>query len=485
MRVFRAVPAAGLSALLAVAAVQAGAQQRPPAPASPGLNPTGWGVVYDVPATQRVTVREDVVYLRDSSATLTFDVYLPPDLRPGERRPVVVFLNAVGDRLPDRVKRWGIYRTWPRLVAAHGMVGVSMDADGDRIQHSLRAAIDYLRSRAAPHGIDGSRIGVYAASANVSGAAQLLADTAASRGIRAAVLYYGGVPSGPLRADLPVLFLVAEGDAPGMGAPLGALWQRVVEARAPWTLLFASRMPHAFDAFEDTEEARRIVRQTLAFWSSHLDPVPAPPWQPSRERAIVSAIYSNDAGRAVAVLEPWLAEHPNDVEAMRQYGRQLQTLRRFDEAGRVLERALALQPQDAGLMWTLGQLRSAEQRWQDAAEMLGRAVAGGVRNSRILGQLGFAQLNLGRNAEAIRSYETAFELGIPPGPSTRGLAYYNLACAYARVGRLEDAMVAVTRAVDEGFSNRQRLESDPDLAAVRADPRFRELLARLPRATGG
>jgi Flp pilus assembly protein TadD/dienelactone hydrolase len=482
MSPYRVLFVLGLSAL--VVADARAQQPQTPSAASP-LVPTRWGVVYDVPATRRVTMRADVPYLSDARGTLTLDLYLPPDMRPGERRPAIVFVNAVGDRPGDRVKRWEIYTSWPRLTAAHGLVGVSMDADQSRIQESIRAAFSFLTARGAEHGIDGSRLGVYAASANVSGTAQFLADTTASRGIRAAVLYYGMVPAGSLRTDLPVLFLVAESDAPGMGPALPGLWQRVVEAKAPWTLLFASRMPHAFDAFEDTDDARRIIRQTLAFWSAHLEPVPAPPWQPSPARAIISASYGNDPQRSVQLLEPWLAEHPQDVEALRQYARALQQLQRLAEASGALERALALRPQDPGLLWALGQQRLAEQRWENATDLLARAVAGGIRNGRILGQLAFAQMHIGRNAEAIRSYETALELGIPAGAATRGVAYYNLACAYARVGRAADALTALSRAIDEGFSNRQSLETDPDLAPVRSDPRFRELLARLERKPGG
>ncbi len=78
----------------------------------------------------------------------------------------------------------------------------------------------------------------------------------ASKGIRAAAFYYGGTPAPGtiIRQDLPVLFILAEGDLAGLGQQAVSLWQRVTEARAPWTLLFASRMPHAFDAFADNDE---------------------------------------------------------------------------------------------------------------------------------------------------------------------------------------------------------------------------------------
>ncbi len=105
-----------------------------------------------------------------------------------------------------------------------------------------------------------------------------------------------------------------------------------------------------------------------------------------------------------------------------------------------------------------------------------------MRNSLVYGQLASAQLHTGRNEEAIKSYENAFAAGIPPGANTRGVAYFNLACGYTRLGRKDKAIEALTSAVAEGFTNRNAYETDEDLAPLRAEPRFQELLARLPKA---
>src|SRR5215204_467777 len=76
-----------------------------------------YGVVYDVPATKDVTVREDVPY----AGSLKIDIYSPPGAKAGEKFPAVIFLNAIGDAPGQpKVKSWGIYRSFPRLVAARG-----------------------------------------------------------------------------------------------------------------------------------------------------------------------------------------------------------------------------------------------------------------------------------------------------------------------------------------------------------------------------
>ena len=89
------------------------------------LDATNWGVVYDHPTVKKVKVRKEVKY----SGDLGIDIYSLPELKPGVRLPAVIFLNAIGDRPDSKIKSWEIYKTWPRLVAAHGMIGISMDAD--------------------------------------------------------------------------------------------------------------------------------------------------------------------------------------------------------------------------------------------------------------------------------------------------------------------------------------------------------------------
>jgi Tfp pilus assembly protein PilF len=448
-------------------------------PVSP-LTPTLYGVVYDVPATKNVSVKTDVPY----AGNLTIDVYTPPNAKAGEKFPAVIFLNAIGDAPNQpKVKSWEIYKSFPRLVAAHGIIGISMEMDGARIQESLRALFDFLEKDGAKHGIDATRLGVYAASANVTQSTVYLMGDGASKGIRAAALYYGAAPApdARIRQDLPVLFILAEGDLGGLGQQAVSLWQRVTEARAPWTLVFASRMPHAFDAFADTDESRRIIQQTIAFWKSNLEPVPQPGWKPSLAREVVAALYGNNPQRSVEVLSRWIAENPKDSVAYQQMGRNLSQLRRYDEANAAYEKALELGGTDARIYLGLGQIRSGQKRYEEAANFLTKAVEGGARNSLVYGQLAFTQMNLNRNEDALKSYEKAFEAGIPPGANTRGLAYYNMACAYARLKQHDKAFEMLSKSIDEGFNNRQTFETDTDLAPLRADARFQELLKRLPQ----
>lgn len=63
-----------------------------------------------------------------------------------------------------------------------------------------------------------------------------------------------------------------------------------------------------------------------------------------------------------------------------------------------------------------------------------------------------------------------------------GLFAYNGACALARLGRLDEAVVALGQAVERGYRKRTAFETDEDLAALRGRPDFQALIAKLPPA---
>jgi tetratricopeptide (TPR) repeat protein len=260
---------------------------------------------------------------------------------------------------------------------------------------------------------------------------------------------------------------------------LAPLWPKVIAAKAPWQLVFGAGRCHAFDAFQDDDDSRRLIQQTIAFWRAHLEPMPQPaePTAPARE--IMAALYGNDTRMAAALLKSWVADHPDDGEAFGQYGRALAETGRYREAGQAYERAVALGNSGPGVCVGLGMIRAGEQRWKDAADLLERAVAAGFEDSLVLGNLGHAQLMLGKTEEGVRSYERALAAGIPSGAQTRGLACFNLACGYARLGKKDQAFEKLGTAIDEGFKTRSTFEGDADLATLKSDPRFKALSARL------
>ena len=57
------------------------------------------------------------------------------------------------------------------------------------------------------------------------------------------------------------------------------------------------------------------------------------------------------------------------------------------------------------------------------------------------------------------------------------IVHYNLACSLSLLGRIDDGIEELTRAVDLGYEDVEHMLKDRDLRALRNDPRF-EVLAK-------
>ena len=56
------------------------------------------------------------------------------------------------------------------------------------------------------------------------------------------------------------------------------------------------------------------------------------------------------------------------------------------------------------------------------------------------------------------------------------LARYNLACSFARAGRSDEAIDALSRSILLGYDDIDHMETDPDLESIRTHPDFLALL---------
>jgi tetratricopeptide (TPR) repeat protein len=118
-----------------------------------------------------------------------------------------------------------------------------------------------------------------------------------------------------------------------------------------------------------------------------------------------------------------------------------------EEAKKEMQRELAVDPGNAGSEYVLGELARQGQRWDDAIGHFARAAKLDVSFSDAYLGLGASLLQLKRFPEAVSPLETAVKLE-PRNPD----AHYNLAMAYSRVGRKQDAEkeFAVHRRMTQG-----------------------------------
>ena len=56
------------------------------------------------------------------------------------------------------------------------------------------------------------------------------------------------------------------------------------------------------------------------------------------------------------------------------------------------------------------------------------------------------------------------------------LTWYNLACSYSLLNRLDEAAEALRRSVELGYTDFRHAKSDPDLGNLRQSPKHRQLL---------
>ncbi len=218
---------------------------------------------------------------------------------------------------------------------------------------------------------------------------------------------------------------------------------------------------------------------------------------------------ANEASRKALELDPELAE------AHVSRGMALSLSKQYDEAGKEFETAIRQNPDLFEAYYFYARACFSQGRLEQAAELLERACKLRPEDYYAPSLLGMAHVDLGRQADAEAAYQQclraakehmelfpddarALYLGavalVRTGDRERGLewakralaaepeepfVFYNVACVYSLVGEIDQAIKCLDDAITFGMGQRDWFEHDPDLHAVRDDPRFQALLERL------
>jgi tetratricopeptide (TPR) repeat protein len=114
------------------------------------------------------------------------------------------------------------------------------------------------------------------------------------------------------------------------------------------------------------------------------------------------------------------------------------------------------------------------QKWEESIKAYEAITKSEPANNRAWYRLAYSLQATGKYHEAIAAYQKIAANNNPP-------VLYNLACAYARVSQKDQAFEWLTKAVKAGFLQIAQLNSDPDLASLRDDTRFKELQAAIAK----
>lgn len=168
---------------------------------------------------------------------------------------------------------------------------------------------------------------------------------------------------------------------------------------------------------------------------------------------------------------------PGQFDARYYYGRQCfqrgrhrEAARWFEEAARAREdyqaRFFAAQSYEA-----MGDTGAAADAYRRALEVVRRHIELYPDDPRAATMCAVASCRTGDRREGMRWAERALEID----PEDAGVRY-NVACLYALEGERDRAMKTLEECVDLGFTNREWIAQDPDLASLRDDDRFWRLV---------
>jgi serine/threonine protein kinase/tetratricopeptide (TPR) repeat protein/TolB-like protein len=152
---------------------------------------------------------------------------------------------------------------------------------------------------------------------------------------------------------------------------------------------------------------------------------------------------------------------------------------RHAEAISMFEKAVEMDPTDPVLVGNLADeyrqaklKEKAQEAYDRAIQLAYRQLQINPRDAKTLGSLALYHAREGKLAEALEFIRRARTYD-----ASDNQLMYDEAVVYALAGRTQDALTALQRALGNGYSV-EEARSDPDLATVRALPRFADLLKK-------
>lgn len=185
----------------------------------------------------------------------------------------------------------------------------------------------------------------------------------------------------------------------------------------------------------------------------------------------------------------------NSAVVWNKLGIAYHQMTQLDAAMKRYRRAITLDAKYPEAINNLGTVYYAEKRYSKATSCYKRALKLAPSAASIYSNLGTAYFGEKKYKQAWEAYNTAFQLdpevfehrnayGVllqERAIEERARFHYYLAKIYASKGQNDRALQYIRKALEEGFVDRKKLMQDPEFAAMRDLPEFKELLKLEPR----
>ncbi len=224
--------------------------------------------------------------------------------------------------------------------------------------------------------------------------------------------------------------------------------------------------------------------------------LPAPP-QPPVAAPAQPALTPEELGdtlmaeqRYQAAIEAYKKGPRNSASLQNKLGIAYQMLLNIPDAMRCYQASLRLDPGNAKVMNNLGTIFDSQQQYGAAERMYRRALKLEPNSAVIQKNLGTALMAQHKYKKGADAYQAALAIDpqifqhnanpVVDNPATsqeRGAMNYYMARSCARVGLNERAIDYLRRAINEGFTNAQKIMADNGFAPLRGIPAFDQMIA--------
>jgi tetratricopeptide (TPR) repeat protein len=184
-------------------------------------------------------------------------------------------------------------------------------------------------------------------------------------------------------------------------------------------------------------------------------------------------------------------KHPS-ARVMTKIGMMNLQMARVDASRKDFERAIKMDPSYADAYNNLGAVYYHDHQLKEAIKQYQKAIAINPAFATYHSNLGTAYMERKEFDRAAAEYARALQIdpdifephagtGIPAqfsSPADRARFHYVIAKTYAKAGNTDRCLLYLTKAMEFGFKDINRVYKEDEFAAVRKDPRFAQLMAK-------